>query len=187
MNLETLYPLETRNQKRETSSVDPLQPSVNKDLIRRGTVYLFVGAGLSFFLSATHTWFYGWLSTGITLLADVASLLGLAGGLGRREPWPRTSLPLGRRVLHLVLWAAAALLYGWFSACVQLLRSPAVRDARFERCFRDAYILWFFWLLVGGRLYAQVLGMSWYRMKIYNVFTIGKDDAGSPVAGGGRT
>ncbi len=152
------------------------QPRREKDLVRRGVIYLFVGAGLSVFLSATHTWFYGWFTTAVALLADSASVLAVIIGLADREHPSRTSAPLARRILHLLAWATLLLLYVSVSGCPHFLRTSTAHDARFDRCFREVFLFWFVWLLVGGRLFAQLLGMSWYRLKIYNVLTIGKDE-----------
>ena len=146
----------------------------SEGLITPSVIYLFVGIGLSGFLSYTHTWFYGWFSSGIALLADFVGGLSLLMGLTRRDRWRRTSLPFARRLLHLSLWIVPILLYMRFSPCAHLLRASASHDRVFERCFLEAYVLWFAWLLLGGRLYAQLLGIGWYRLKIYNVFTIGK-------------
>ena len=137
------------------------------DLLTPGVICLFVGVGLSAFLTLTHTWFYGFLSSGLTIFIDVASVLVILGAAAQRQSRQHTSLSLGTRLAHIILWAVPVVLYVSFSNCARLLLTSTNRNERFELCFETAFIVGFAYLLLGGRLFAQLLGMSWYRLYIY--------------------
>jgi hypothetical protein len=142
-----------------------------ESLLVRSVAFLFVALGLTAFLSLTHTWFYGVTSTGFTVLVDVISLLGIVAGVGRRD-WRRTHLPFWHRLVYMLVWPLPLWGYVYGTKCAQLLQASTVRDQHFEACFRQAFCLWFTYLLLGGRVFSQLLGFSWWKMRITNVFAL---------------
>ncbi len=147
----------------ESAATPKNSPYAHDDLLTRGVIFCFIGSQLAFFLTRTHTWFYGFISSTLTISCCAVGLLGVVAGAGERS-WRPTSLPLSIRIRNLALWTipAAVVAYSpWFS----LLLHAAKRDAEFSNRFNTAFICWFAYLVLGGRLFAQLIGFSWYRLK----------------------
>lgn len=162
---------DSENRIQPNAVLPPSFSATKESLLTRSVAFLFVGFGLSVFLFLTHTWFYGFFSTAFTLLIIFVALLGIIGGLPAKD-WHRTQIPFWRRLLHTFIWGVPVLFYIYFFQCGRILHESNIQGRTFENCFKEGFLLWFVYLLLGGRILAELVGMSWWRMEIGGAFAL---------------